>query len=135
VEGGGGASLLAEQAPPATGFRPESDFRRYIISATTPFRQGDLAGLRLNAADVVSGLFPECEALYGARGWRLFPSIDRVYVNDLAVAELGWRPKYDFRHVLESLRTNEDFRSPLAREVGKKGYHATVFDKGPYPVG
>jgi UDP-glucose 4-epimerase len=50
------------------------------------------------------------------------------------VAELGWRPKYDFRHVLESLRTNEDFRSPLAREVGRKGYHATAFDKGPYPV-
>jgi UDP-glucose 4-epimerase len=57
-----------------------------------------------------------------------------VYVNDLAVTELGWRPKYDFRQVLGSLRENEDFRSPLAREVGKKGYHATVFDKGPYPV-
>ena len=128
------AHLLAEQRLRATGFRPDSDFRRYIISATTPFRQGDLAGLRLDAADVVRRLFPECEALYAARGWKLFPSIDRVYVNDLAVAELGWRPKYDFRHVLESLRTNEDFRSPLAREVGKKGYHATVFDKGPYPV-
>ena len=109
-------------------------FRRYIISATTPFRRQDLAALRNTAPQVVYRLFPDCESLYAARHWSLFPHIDRVYVNDLAVKELGWQPKYDFRHVLNSLRTGVDFRSPLARAVGSKGYHSTAFAEGPYPV-
>ena len=109
-------------------------FRRYIISATTPFRREDLPALRDNAPEVVERLFPDCKTLYAARNWSLFPNIDRVYVNDLAVKELGWQPKYDFRHVLESLRTGADFRSPLARAVGSKGYHSTTFAEGPYPV-
>jgi UDP-glucose 4-epimerase len=128
------AHFLAEKRARASGFQPEIGFRRYIISATTPFRRSDLPELRSDAAGVVRRLFPDCEALYAAQGWKLLPSIDRVYVNDLAVGEVGWRPKYDFQHVLASLRQGEDFRSPLAREVGKKGYHSTVFDKGPYPV-
>jgi UDP-glucose 4-epimerase len=129
-----GAHLLAEERARDVGFR------RYIISATTPFRRSDLAELRRDAADVVRRLFPDCEELYATRGWKLFPSIDRVYVNDLAVSELGWRPKYDFQHVLGCLRAAgqggppADFRSPLAREVGSKGYHSTAFDTGPYPV-
>ena len=79
-------------------------------------------------------LFADCDALFAARGWKLFPTIDRVYLNRLAMAELGWRPRYDFRHVLDCLHAGTDFRSPLAREVGSKGYHATVFERGPYPV-
>jgi UDP-glucose 4-epimerase len=126
--------FLAERKVRATGFQPEADFRRYIISATTPFGRRDLPALRSDAVEVVRRLFPDCEALYEARGWKLFPSIDRVYVNDLAVSELGWRPKYNFQHVLACLRKGADFRSPLAREVGAKGYHSTVFGKGPYPV-
>jgi UDP-glucose 4-epimerase len=109
-------------------------FARYIVSATTPFTRDDLRALRNDAPGVVRRLFPECEALFAARGWRLFPAIDRVYVNRRAVAELAWRPTYDFAHVLECLRTGEDFRSKLARAVGSKGYHATVFEHGPYPV-
>ena len=113
---------------------PEIGFGRYIISATSPFATSDLAALRRNAADVVRRLFPECEALYTARGWTLFPEIDRVYVNERARSQLGWEPRYNFRHVLEALRQNRDFRSPLAREVGSKGYHERVFSDGPYPV-
>ena len=109
-------------------------FGRYIVSATTPFGRGDLAELRRDAAAVVRRLYPDCEALYAAQGWRLFPSLDRVYVNALARNELGWRPNYDFRHVLDSLRAGTDFRSPLARAVGAKGYHAAAFDQGPYPI-
>ena len=33
-------------------------------------------------------------------------------------------PVDDFAHVLAALRADEDFRSPLAREIGAKGYHA-----------
>jgi len=122
------AHLLAMAQAPAIGFR------RYIISATTPFRREDLGSIRQSAREVVYRYFPECRELYAARQWTLFPEIDRVYVNDLAVRELGWRPKYDFRHVLECLKAGTDFRSPLAREVGSKGYHAATFDEGPYPV-
>lgn len=112
----------------------EVGFGRYIISATTPFSRDDLSELRRSAPAVVHRLFPDCEAIFAARGWKLFPGIDRVYVNRLAMAELGWRPRYDFRHVLDGLRAGKDFRSPLAREIGSKGYHATVFERGPYPV-
>jgi UDP-glucose 4-epimerase len=103
-------------------------FARYIVSATTPFGRGDLAGLSRNAPEVVYRLFPECEAIYGARNWRLFPRIDRVYVNHLATADLGWRPRYDFNHVLECLRAGTDFRR--AREVGSKGYSSTIHSGG-----
>jgi UDP-glucose 4-epimerase len=90
--------------------------------------------LRRDAAAVVLRQFPECAELYAARGWTLFPTIDRVYVNELARRSLGWRPKYDFRQVLDSLRAGQDFHSPLALAIGSKGYHAQVFEDGPYPV-
>jgi len=112
----------------------EIGFGRYIISATTPFSRADLAERRGNAPAVVHRLFSQCEAAFAARGWRLFPTIDRVYVNRRARAELAWRPRYDFSYVLECLRSGKDFRSPLAREVGSKGYHAMIFEQGPYPV-
>ncbi|HLY78734.1 MAG TPA: NAD(P)-dependent oxidoreductase [Caulobacteraceae bacterium] len=101
----------------------EIGFGRYIVSATTPFAQDNLPELRVDAPAVVRRLFPDADRLYAERGWRLFPSLDRVYVNDRARAALGWTPKHDFRHVLDCLRTGEDFRSELAREVGSKGYH------------
>ena len=78
--------------------------------------------------------YPECAQLYEARGWSLSPTIDRVYVSKPATRALGWRPKYDFKHVLECLRAERDFRSPLALAIGSKGYHDQVFAEGPYPV-
>jgi UDP-glucose 4-epimerase len=112
------AHLLAADKASTLGFR------RYIISATSPFARGDLAALRRDAPEVVRRLFADYEALFAAREWSMFPQIDRVYVNRLAAAELDWRPRYDFRHVLECLRAQRDFRSPLARAVGSKSYHA-----------
>ena len=100
-------------------------FGRYIVSATTPFSREDLAPLRRNAPEVVQRLFPDFQRLYAARGWKMFPQIDRVYVNELARRQLGWRPRYDLHHVLESLRAGQDFRSQLARQIGSKGYHPT----------
>lgn len=123
------AHLLAAKKAPGIGFG------RYIVSGTTPFSQSDLAELRRDAAGVVARLFPDSAPLYAARGWAMFPSIDRVYVNARARQDLGWRPKYDFGHVLDSLRAGRDFRSRLAHEVGSKGYHAEIFEEGPYPVG
>jgi nucleoside-diphosphate-sugar epimerase len=111
------AHLLAMQRAPRIGFG------RYIISATTPFIPADLAALRTAAPGVVRRHFPDYEAEYRRRGWRMFPGIGRVYVNAKARAELGWTPRYGFRQVLDALREDRDFRSPLARAVGRKGYH------------
>lgn len=112
----------------------EIGFRKYIISATTPFLPEDLAELRVDAPGVVRRHVPEYEAEYARRGWKMFPSISRVYVNERARTELGWRPRYDFAHVIGRLEAGDDFRSPLARVIGSKGYHAEVFEDGPYPV-
>jgi UDP-glucose 4-epimerase len=113
---------------------PEIGFGRYIVSATTPFSRDQLAELRADAPALVRGLFPDVEALYAARRWRLFRSLDRVYDNRRARAELGWRPRHDFRRALDCLASGEDFRSGLAKAVGSKGYHAETFAEGPYPV-
>jgi UDP-glucose 4-epimerase len=122
------AHLLALEKAPSIGFG------RYIISATTPFRPDDLLDLRVNAPGVVRRRVPDYEEEYARRGWKMFPSIERVYVNERAQRELGWHPRYDFRHVLDLLKSGVDLRSALARAVGSKGYHARRFADGPYPV-
>ncbi len=113
---------------------PEIGFARYIISATTPFSHDDLADLRGRAPGVVSRLCPDHDAVYRERGWRMFDSLDRVYVNEKARNELGWEPTYDFGHIVGQLRAGEAIGSELARTIGSKGYHAEVFEDGPYPV-
>jgi UDP-glucose 4-epimerase len=122
------AHLLAAEHAARIGFR------KYIISATTPFHPEDVADLRNDAPRVVGERVPGYQAEYDRRQWKMLPSIDRVYVNERARNELGWRPKYDFGSILDRLRAGEDMRSPLARLVGSKGYHAQVFCDGPYPV-
>lgn len=112
----------------------ELGFGRYIISATTPFGQEDLSGLQKNAHDIVSRIYPDFAEIYAQQHWAMFPNLDRVYVNELARRDLGWQPKYNFRHVLDSIKAGVDFFSPLARLVGSKVYHDRAFDKGPYPA-
>jgi UDP-glucose 4-epimerase len=111
-----GAHLLAAEHARRIGFG------RYIISATTPFSPGDLAELRRDAPLLTRRRVPDYAAEYERRGWRMAPGIDRVYVNERARNELGWRPKYDFPALIDRLRAGEDVRSPLARVVGSKGY-------------
>jgi len=103
---------------------PEIGFGRYVISATTPFTRDDLVAVRVDLPAVVRRLFPDYEDVYAQRGWRMFPSIDRVYVNERARTELGWSPRYDFRHALDRVAAGEDPRSALALSIGAKGYHA-----------
>ena len=122
------AHLLALEAAASLGFG------RYIISATTPFTRDDLSELRTNAPHVVKRKFPDYEELYARHGWKMFPSIERVYVNERARIELGWRPKWDFRRVLDCLKAGTEPRSALAQTVGSKGYHAEKFTDGPFPV-
>ena len=123
-----GAHLLAAARAKAIGFG------RYIVSATTPFAPEDVAALRRDAPAVLRRRVPAYETVYVERGWRMFPTIDRVYVNAKARAALGWRPCHDFAAVVARLRAGDDFMSPLARTIGSKGYHARAFAEGPYPV-
>jgi UDP-glucose 4-epimerase len=122
------AHLLAARRARAIGFGT------YVISATTPFLPEDTAELRTNAPAVVQRRVPEYRAEYERRGWRMLPGIDRVYVNERARNELRWRPKYEFKYIIDRLRSGDDLRSPLARLIGSKGYHAEDFANGPYPV-
>ncbi len=122
------AHLLALEKASSIGFG------RYIVSATTPFTRDDLLDLRVNAPLVLKRRVPDYEAEYARRGWKMFPSIERVYVNERARNDLGWRPRYDFGYVLDRLRAGDDPRSPLSLAVGAKGYHASKFAEGPYPV-
>lgn len=122
------AHLLAIERAEAIGFD------RFIISATTPFRRAHLADLRRDAPAVLERLFPGYAVDYRRRGWAMFPTIDRVYVNRHARHKLGWRPRYDFAALLDDLARERDPRSPLALTVGAKGYHDQIFDDGPYPI-
>jgi len=109
-------------------------FGRYIISATTPFGPDDCQALRADAPSVVRRLFPDYEGVYSPRDWTMLPSIDRVYVNSRARHDLGWSPRYDFRHAIDVLQAGGDPRSPLAIAVGAKGYHSVptgVYTPGP----
>jgi len=117
IEDAVSAHLLAVERAPSIGFG------RYIISATTPFRPDDAATLRTDAQSVVAKRVPGYEAEYRRRGWRMLPSIDRVYVNERARTDLNWRPRYDFGYILDRLRAGADPRSPMAIAVGYKGYH------------
>jgi UDP-glucose 4-epimerase len=122
------AHLCALERAPAIGFD------RFIISATTPFQFGDLRELRTRAPTVVERRVPGYSAVYARLGWKMFPGIDRVYVNAKARQMLGWKPRHDFRAVIERIERGEDPRSALAIQIGSKGYHDEVFEHGPYPV-
>ena len=122
------AHLMAAKHARAAGLR------KYVISATTPFLPDDLSDLPANAPLVVRRRVPDYEPEYERRGWKMFPGIERVYVNDRARNELGWQPRYDFSYIVGRLREGYDLRSRLARIIGSKGYHAETFTDGPYPV-
>jgi nucleoside-diphosphate-sugar epimerase len=128
IEDAVSAHILAARHAKAIGFGT------YIISATAPFSPADMPELRTNAPMLVKQLIPDYEHEYKLRGWSMFPGIDRVYINEKARTDLGWQPKYDFKYIIERLKARDDLRSPLARIIGSKGYHAETFSEGPYPV-
>jgi nucleoside-diphosphate-sugar epimerase len=122
------AHVLAAERAAAIGFG------KYIVSATTPFQREDAADLAADAPGVLRRRVPGFEAEYARRGWKMFPRLGRVYVNDRARAALGWRPRHDFASIIERLQSGGALRSDLARAVGAKGYHRETFETGPYPV-
>ena len=76
--------------------RQAGGFEPFNVSAPTPFRRADCRRLFEDAASVVLERHPWAEVEFARRGWQLPRSIDRVYVVDKAVAQLGYRPRHDF---------------------------------------
>lgn len=109
-------------------------FRRYVISATTPFSRDDAPRLRRDAPAVLRERFATFEREYEHRGWKMFPSVDRVYDNALARSELGWTPRWTFGYALEHLASGDEIRSGLAKSIGFKGYHAGKLTGEMYPT-
>lgn len=107
---------------------PQLGFGRYIVSATTPFVEADLAALSGELPALIQQRFPTCAETYAARDWRLPDGIGRVYVNAAARSDLGWEPRFTFGHALERLAAGLDPRSDLALAIGAKGYHADPHD-------
>jgi UDP-glucose 4-epimerase len=111
------AHLLAMERAATLGFE------KFIITSTTPFGRDDLAELGTDAPAVLARRVPAYREVYAARGWKMLPVLDRVYVNEKARRLLGWQPKYDFARALSRVAAGEEWRSPLAVAVGSKGYH------------
>jgi UDP-glucose 4-epimerase len=112
--------LLAMEQAPVLGFG------KFIITATSPFQRSDVAQLGVDARAVLARYFPEYPAIYAKLGWTMLPALDRVYVNARARELLGWRPKYDFAHVLRCVAAGEEYRSPITLSIGAKGYHPSA---------
>jgi UDP-glucose 4-epimerase len=108
VEDAAEAHVLALERAPGIGFGT------YVLSALTPLRPADADALKRDAPSVIARYFPEAPGLYAARGWRLPPSIGRVYDASAAARELGFRPAVDFAAVLAALRHGE--RMPFAHD-------------------
>ena len=127
----------------AVASAPEIGFARYIISATSPFKPHYLAALgatRLasyaNSIQIAhSSIRIAHNSIRRTAGRCSHRSIAST-INDRARRELGWHlglaSRIRFRPCSERPSRGTGFS--LAREVGSKGYHATAFDDGPYPV-
>jgi UDP-glucose 4-epimerase len=103
---------------------PQIGFRRYIVSATTPFARADTAQLRTDAAAVIRRVADQrTTEVFAQLGWQMPSDIERVYVNERARTELGWEPRFTFDAGIAALAEGRDPRSELAQTVGAKGYH------------
>lgn len=78
-------------------------FQLHVISASTPFCREDLAELASDAPCVIARRAPRLLEEFVRRGWSLPMGIDRVYASTSAAERLGWRSRYGFAAVLESL--------------------------------
>jgi UDP-glucose 4-epimerase len=118
------AHLLAAERAPHLGFR------RYVISATTPFRREDLPQLRTDASALFNRRAPLAAEVWAGRGWRFPSRLDRVYVNAGARSELGWRPRFDLHAIAQMVASDSTVRTPMARRVGAKEYVASSYHRG-----
>ncbi len=92
-------------------------FRRFVISADTPFERDDAHQLLRDAPTVLRRRAPELVETFARRGWALPRSIDRVYVPQAASEQLGWRSRHGFAEVVRML---DDGSSEVISPNGRK---------------
>lgn len=97
----------------------EIGFDVVIVSAPTPFARADAEALKRKAPGVIARYFPEAEALYARRGWRLPQSIGRVYDAARAERVIGFKAETDFAAVLSALRDGREM--PFVHDPGYVG--------------
>ena len=78
---------------------PGENYRMFILSGPTPFKQTDCAELMRNPESVLRERCPSICRLFESRQWKFPDSIDRVYDSSLARHELGWEPSFGFEEV------------------------------------
>jgi UDP-glucose 4-epimerase len=111
-----GAHLLAIERAPGSRLRALHYSRGHAVRpGRSRGSQPQCSGRRPSAVSRMRGVVRRSRVAS-------LPAHRPVYDSRRAMAELTWKPKYDFRHVLHCLQAGTDFRSPLAREVGSKGY-------------
>ncbi len=82
---------------------PRPGFRRFVVSAATPFKPEDVDELVRDAPSVLQRRSPELVEAFARRGWRLPATIDRVVSPARAMNDLGWQPRHGFDDVLKML--------------------------------
>ncbi|SMQ54435.1 unnamed protein product [Zymoseptoria tritici ST99CH_3D7] len=100
---------------------------KFIVSAPPPFVNDERTLQMLNggqAGDVIRNFLPDEAEKLLEKGWKLPEDTDRVYDSSKAVRELGWKPEYTFSRAVECVASGVEWRSELAVQVGKRGYHA-----------
>lgn len=80
-----------------------SGFRRFILSAATPFKRECCQELYQDGASAIRKYAPQLASEFDRRGWTLPTRIDRVYDSSAAQRELDWQPKHGFESVLRML--------------------------------
>jgi UDP-glucose 4-epimerase len=109
-------------------------FAPYIISATSPFLEGDLAVLNTDARAVIEKRVPELAARFKQFDGSVFPQIERVYINAVARRDLGWEPRCDVNKMLAEIVDAKQPKSIISQQIVTIGYHGEVFEEGPIPV-
>lgn len=101
----------------------EIGFDKLIITATTPFEKADCEMLATDAPAVVQKYHPEFSEIFRRQGWKMLPTLGRVYDNGKARERLGWEPKWNFGKVIQRVNDGEPLLGPTAVDAGEKGYH------------
>ena len=96
---------------------------RYEKDSGAIYSRDEVLELRADPAAVVARHVPGFVGEYQRRGWALPETVDRVYDNARARAELGWQPRHDFVAAIACLFAGRDYRSELARTIGSKSDH------------
>ncbi len=86
----------------------------YIVSAPTPFARRDVQQLKEDAASIIRQKFPQVEALYQHKGWKLPTSLGRIYDGTRIMRELGFEYETSFKTVINALAVGES--SPISHD-------------------